>query len=112
MINAAKFIQNNKLTAYICFTILNECCKEIMLYHNIKHIAIGDTNIDKFYILPDYKCILSPINPEPFIPLNNYSKYKDFSIFFSTFNESIGYKNSHFGNYLTLYKKDVNSKIF
>lgn len=93
------YIKNNVLTAFVLFTILNECCKYIMLYHNIYNCAIGDTRVEKFTLYEHNHCIINTPHREIIEcknELNKTSIYNDYMMFLGTFYTIIQYNNSHF----------------
>lgn len=90
------YIKNNVLDVILLFTILNECCTFLMLYHNLLDCYHGNTNVNNFVIYDDNRCI---------IPLSNISydcnkldkqtKFQDYYVFFSSFFELIKEYNQH-----------------
>lgn len=107
-----KYISNNRISPYILFTVTNNCCRCIMIYHNILNSYHGDTDISKFYMYENYECVLidqcEPIRGN----LTHSRKYKDYSIFFNSLNKQILYKNKHFLKKFELYQKSIIESIF
>ena len=59
-ITVKNYIRNNVLNSFILLTLLNECCRYILLYHNILNCYHGNTNVDKFILNINNNCIRIP----------------------------------------------------
>lgn len=97
-ITVKNYIRNNLLNSFILLTLLNECCRYILLYHNILNCYHGDTNVDKFILNINNNCIRIPYH---FVGndtnvLTHDTKINDFKIFFNSFYDELSYKNKHF----------------
>ena len=115
--NVQKYISNNKLSPYILYTVINNCCECIMIYHNIYDKSHGNTNLQKFYMYENCECILldnnnTNINMNMNYSLNKTKRFKDYSIFFkSCKNELINY-NTHFLRLLNKYRLTIIKSLF
>jgi hypothetical protein len=91
------YIKNNFLGSYILMTLLNECCRYIMLYHNLLNCYHGNTTIQNFMLYEDNKCLI-PIEliGNDNNTLTSKTKYDDYLMLFETFYHELNYKNKHF----------------
>jgi len=111
--NVQKYISNNKLSPYILYTVINNCCECIMIYHNIYDKSHGNTNLQNFYMYENSECILLDNNNTNInSTLNKKKCFKDYSIFFkSCANELINY-NTHFNRLLNKYRLTIIRSLF
>ncbi len=123
--NVQKYISNNKLSPYILYTVINNCCECIMIYHNMYDKSHGNTQLQNFYMYENCECILLDNtnintileNNTNFSLVNNTNlnktkRFKDYSIFFkSCKNELINY-NTHFFRIFNKYKITIVKSLF
>lgn len=108
-----KYISNNKVSPFILFTVVNNCCKCIMIYHNIVNEYHGNTTIDNFYMYDNYECILLNTKKDNInYTLNRSQKYKDYSIFFDSFVKDLCIKNLYFLSMYNRYRISIFESIF
>ena len=117
--NVQKYISNNKLSPYILYTVINNCCECIMIYHNVYDKSHGDTKLQNFYMYENCECILVDNNNTNYTLKNNtkyilnkIKRFKDYSIFFkSCTNELMNY-NTHFFRLFNKYKLTIIKSLF
>jgi len=108
-----KYISNNKISPFILFTLINNCCKCIMIYHNIMNQYHGNTSLHNFYMYENHECVLLETTSEdPHKTLTKSRKYRDYDIFFSTCLKELMYKNNHFIKMFNNYRTCIISYLF
>lgn len=107
--NVETYIKTNTLTPFILFTIINECCKCIMMYHNLQNSYHGNTTLANFYMYDNYRCVLQ--SDDISHPLTISRKHDDYDIFFKSCNETIMDKNKHFTKFLRLYMSSISKHV-
>jgi hypothetical protein len=114
--NVQKYISNNKLSPYILYTVINNCCKCIMIYHNFYDKFHGNTKLEKFYMYENCECILLDNNvnnnTNTNYTLNKYKRYKDYFIFFSSCNKELKNHNLYFFRIFNKYKTTTINSLF
>lgn len=108
--NVQKYISNNKLSPYILFTVINNCCECIMIYHNIYDKFHGNTNLQNFYMYENCECILLYNNTNS--TLNKTKRFKDYSIFFKSCKIELSSYNKYFFRIFNKYKLTIIKSIF
>jgi len=108
--NVQKYISNNKLSPYILFTVINNCCECIMIYHNIYDKFHGNTNLQNFYMYENCECILLYNNTNS--TLNKTKRFKDYSIFFKSCKKELTNYNKYFFRIFNKYKLTIIKSIF
>ena len=117
--NVQKYISNNKLSPYILYTVINNCCECIMIYHNMYDKSHGNTQLQNFYMYENCECILLDntntnlnLTNNTNVTLKKTKRFKDYSIFFkSCKNELINY-NTHFFRIFNKYKITIVKSLF
>ena len=114
--NVQKYISNNKLSPYILYTVINNCCRCIMIYHNFYDKFHGNTKLEKFYMYENYECILLDNNvnnnTNTNYTLNKYKRYKDYFIFFCSCNKELTNYNLYFFRIFNKYKITTINSLF
>lgn len=112
--NVQKYISNNKLSPYILYTVINNCCKCIMIYHNFYDKFHGNTKLENFYMYENCECILldNTINNNTNYTLNKLKRYKDYSIFFKSCNKELTNYNLYFFRIFNKYKITTINSLF
>lgn len=112
--NVQKYISNNKLSPYILYTVINNCCRCIMIYHNFYDKFHGNTKLENFYMYKNCECILLDNNNTNYTnyTLNKYKRYKDYSIFFRSCNKELTNYNLYFFNIFNKYKATTIKALF
>lgn len=111
--NVQKYISNNKLSPYILFTVINNCCECIMIYHNIYNKFHGNTNLQNFYMYENCECIiLYNINNNTNSTLNKTKSFKDYSIFFKSCKKELINYNKHFFRLFNKYRLTIIKSLF
>jgi hypothetical protein len=108
--NVQKYISNNKLSPYILFTVINNCCECIMIYHNFYDKFHGNTNLQNFYMYENCECILLYNNTNS--TLNKTKRFKDYSIFFKSCKTELTHYNKHYFRIFNKYKLTIIKSIF
>lgn len=109
--NALKYLENNKLDSFELFTILNECCKSIMLYHVLLNCYHSNTSIGNFNICNDNTCQISSIESDDKI-LTKQKNVIDYVTFFDSFIEALYMKNVYFIYFAKYYQKSFMKLMF
>jgi hypothetical protein len=115
--NVQKYISNNKLSPYILYTVINNCCKCIMIYHNFYDKFHGNTKLENFYMYENCECILldnniDNVNNNTNYTLNKSKRYKDYSIFFKSCNKELTNYNLYFFRIFNKYKLTTIKSLF
>lgn len=106
-----KYISNNSISPVILYIIIQNCCRCIMVYHNIMNRYHSNATLHNFYMYDNYECVLTydvMQNKE----LNRASRYKDYAIFFDSCKKEVSQKNKHFMHFYELYKKSLLKSLF
>jgi hypothetical protein len=109
--NVQKYISNNKLSPYILYTVINNCCECIMIYHNFYDKFHGNTNLQNFYMYENCECILL-YNNNTNSTLNKTKRFKDYSIFFKSCKKELTNYNKHFFRIFNKYRLTIIKSIF
>lgn len=107
--NVKKYISNNKLSPFILFTIINNSCKCIMLYHNIHNKSHGNTTLNNFYMCDNHECILLFNNTDNI--LTKIEKNKDYLIFFNSCKKELSYNNMYFIRIFNKYQFSIIKRL-
>ena len=113
--NVQKYISNNKLSPYILYTVINNCCECIMIYHNMYDKSHGNTKLQKFYMYENCECILldnNNNNTNMNTTLNKTKRFKDYSIFFKSCKTELTHYNKHYFRIFNKYKLTIIKSIF
>jgi hypothetical protein len=108
--NVQKYISNNKLSPYILFTVINNCCECIMIYHNIYDKFHGNTKLQNFYMYENCECILLYNNTNT--SLNRIKRFKDYSIFFKSCKKELTNYNKYYFRIFNKYKLTICESLF
>jgi len=93
--NVLDYLEQNKLDEYELFTILNECCKSIMMYHVLLNCYHSNTTIGNFDLYDDNTCNLSTVGEDNQVLTKRYNVI-DYVMFFDSFIDTLYLKNVHF----------------
>jgi hypothetical protein len=119
------YVKDNVLTSFTLYTIINECCKVILIYHNIYAEYHGNTTLNNFkmknelegiFLIANKSRNLTSLNPlaspaTNSYQLNNVTKFIDYEILFASYNDTLQYKNKHFLKLFELYKTSFYKSI-
>lgn len=108
-----QYIEQNVLTSFTLYTIVNECCRAIIIYHNKFAEHHGNTSLANFKLKNDLQCIYldSSTNTTTDFSINNTTKYADYDTFFASYRDALMNKNKHFLNIYELYKRSFYRSI-
>jgi hypothetical protein len=114
-----KYISNNKLSPYILYTVINNCCECIMIYHNVYDKFHGNTNLQNFYMYENCECILllnnntnSTLDNNTNFTLNKTKRFKDYSIFFKSCKKELTNYNKYFFRIFNKYRLTIIKTLF
>jgi len=118
-----KYISNNKLSPYILYTVINNCCECIMIYHNVYDKFHGNTNLQNFYMYENCECVLlynnntninvnSTLENNTSYTLNKTKRFKDYSIFFKSCKKELTNYNKHFFRIFNKYRLTIIKSLF
>jgi hypothetical protein len=112
--NVQKYISNNKLSPYILYTLINNCCECIMIYHNVYDKSHGNTKLQNFYMYENCECILLDNNNTKYVlkKTNKIKRFKDYSIFFKSCKNELMNYNTHFFRLFNKYKLTIIKSLF
>ena len=110
--NVQKYISTNKLSPYILYTVINNCCECIMIYHNVYDKFHGDTNLHHFYMYENCECVLLYNNSNTNSTLNKTKRFKDYSIFFKSCKKELTNYNKYFFRIFNKYKLTIIKSLF
>jgi hypothetical protein len=111
--NVQKYISNNKLSPYILYTVINNCCECIMIYHNFYDKFHGNTNLQNFYMYESCECILLYNNYNiTNSTLGKTKRFKDYSIFFKSCKKELTNYNKHYFRIFNKYKLTIIKSLF
>lgn len=100
------YVRNKVLTSYKLYTIMNECCRSILLYHNKFDSKHGNTTLQNFRVRDDdLGIVVTLYTKKPIHKETSREKHIDYDTFFDSYYEHIQYKNKHFDKMFGLYKK-------
>ena len=106
--NVQKFIYGNKVSPFVLFTIVNNCCKCIMLYHDSNKKYHGNTTLSNFCMNENYECLLLDTGKDNSKQkLNQQKQLYDYSIFFNSCVKELYHKNNYFIGMLNRHKISV-----
>jgi hypothetical protein len=108
--NVQKYISNNKLSPYILFTVINNCCECIMIYHNVYDKFHGNTNLQNFYMYENCECILLYNNTN--YTLDKTKRFKDYSIFFKSCKKELTNYNKYYFRIFNKYRLTIIKSLF
>lgn len=108
--NVQKYISNNKISPFILFTVINNCCKCIMIYHNIINKFHGNTTLNNFYMYDNHECIL--LYNITNNTINKSTRYKDYSIFFDSCMKELVHHNIYFMHVFNKYRFSIIEALF
>ena len=111
LISVKSYTKNNALSPFILFTIMNECCRAISLYHNLYDSYHGNTTLSNFYMDKNMHCSLE-LSFGKDLPLTKETNYKDYDMFFEEYYENIGHKNNYFLKICNMFKKSYMDSLF
>jgi hypothetical protein len=125
--NVQKYISNNKLSPYILYTVINNCCECIMIYHNFYDKFHGNTNLQNFYMYENCECVLLYNNTNSILEnninntnitnntnytLNKTKRFKDYSIFFKSCKKELTNYNKYFFRIFNKYRLTIIKSLF
>lgn len=108
------YVEENVLTAFTLYTIVNECCRAIIIYHNKFTEYHGNTTLANFKLKNDLQCIYLDNSTDILTgtnKLDNTTKYADYDTFFASYGDALMKKNKHFSNIFELYKTSFYKSI-
>jgi phage gp36-like protein len=108
--NIETYLKDNYTSPFILYTILNQCCHNIALYHGLLNCYHSNTTISNFDIYENHLCRLSDINTDDKI-LTLETKVADYDMFFESYLDMISEKNNHFTEATLMYRKSFMKKI-
>jgi len=116
--NVQKYISNNKLSPYILYTVINNCCECIMIYHNFYDKFHGNTKLQNFYMYENCECILlynninSTLENNTNYTLNKTKRLKDYIIYFKSCKKELTNYNKHFFRIFNKYRLTIFKSLF
>ena len=108
--NIEKYLKDTYTSPFILYTILNQCCHNIALYHGLLNCYHSNTTISNFDIYENHLCGLSDINTDDKI-LTLETKIADYDMLFESYLDMISEKNNHFTKATLMYRKSFMNKI-
>ena len=104
------YLKDTYTSPFILYTILNQCCNNIALYHGLLNCYHSNTTISNFDIYENHLCALSDINTDDKI-LTLEKKIADYDMLFESYLDMISGKNNHFTKATLMYRKTFMKKI-
>ena len=108
--NVETYISENHCSPFILFTILNQCCNNLALYHGLLNCYHSNTTISNFDIYHNHICKLSDIETDDKI-LTLRTKINDYDMLFDSYINKISEKNKHFMNIALMFKASFMEKM-
>lgn len=110
-ISTSYYLQNNVLSSYKMFTIMNECCMSILCYHNLYNKQHGNTRLENFNMDDRNGIIVTLRQDVHSISDLHHNIHSDYEQFFASYYENMMYKNKHFDKFFHLYKQSFLNSI-
>lgn len=104
------YINDNYCSPFILYTIINQCCNNLALYHGLLNCYHSNTTISNFDIYDNHLCRLSDIQTDDKI-LTLRHKIDDYDMLFDSYMDIISNKNKHFITLASMFRKSFMTKI-
>lgn len=110
MNNVKTYVSENYCSPFILYTIINQCCNNLALYHGLLNCYHSNTTVANFDINDMHLCKLSDIGTDDKLLTLN-TKKKDYDILFDSYIDALSIKNSHFLTIAFMFRKTFMSKL-
>lgn len=104
------YINENYCSSFILYTIINQCCNNLALYHGLLNCYHSNTTIFNFDLHDNHLCTLSDIQTDDKI-LTIRHKINDYDMLFDSYIDMISHKNKHFITMASMFRKSFMTKI-
>lgn len=104
------YVNENYCSPFILYTIINQCCNNLALYHGLLNCYHSNTTISNFDIYDNHICRLSDINTDDKI-LTLRTKIEDYDMLFDSYLDMISQKNKHFTTMALMFRKSFMDKM-
>ena len=108
--NVETYVSENYCSPFILYTVINQCCNNLALYHGLLNCYHSNTTIANFDIYDNHICRLSDINTDDKI-LTLRTKIEDYDMLFDSYLDMISQKNKHFTNMALMFRKSFMEKM-
>lgn len=108
--NVKTYLLEHYCSHFILYTIINQCCNNIALYHGLLNCHHSNASISNFDIYKNHICKLSDIDTDD-KTLTLQSKIDDYDMLFDSYLEVISHKNEHFTNIASMYRETFMQKL-
>ena len=103
------YVNDNYCSPFILYTIINQCCNNLALYHGLLNCYHSNTTISNFDIYDNHLCRLSDIQTDDKI-LTLRHKIDDYDMLFDSYMDIISNKNKHFITMASMFRKSFMTK--
>ena len=104
------YVSENYCSPFILYTIINQCCNNIALYHGLLNCYHSNTTVSNFEIYNNYVCRLSDIETDV-KTLTLSTKIEDYDMLFDSYMHTISSKNKHFIPIASMFRKSFMGKM-
>jgi hypothetical protein len=103
------FLKDSELSPFILYTVMNECCRAILMYHTLYNHYHGNTTLNNFYMNKNLQCYLKENTEKNLLTSNN--KYHDYNMFFDEYQLSFIDTYPGFNKMFEMYRKTFMTNI-
>lgn len=108
--NVESYVSETYCSPFILYTIINQCCNNLALYHGLLNCYHSNTTVANFDIYDNHICKLSDIGTDD-KTLTLCEKIKDYDMLFDSYLEIISRKNKHFIHLALMFRKSFMNKM-
>jgi len=108
--NVERYVSENYCSSFVLYTIINQCCNNLALYHGLLNCYHSNSTISNFDLYDNHICRLSDIGTDD-KTLTLQNKIKDYDMLFESYIDVISIKNKHFTPIALLFRKTFMQKI-
>lgn len=104
------YVNENYCSPFILYTIINQCCNNLALYHGLLNCYHSNTTVSNFDIYDNHICKLSDIQTDD-KTLTLRTKIEDYDMLFDSYLDMISNKNKHFTTMANMFRKSFMDKV-
>jgi hypothetical protein len=108
--NVETYLNENYCSPFILYTIINQCCNNLALYHGLLNCYHANTTIANFDMYDNHLCRLSDIGTDD-KTLTLCKKIQDYDMLFDSYLEIVSQKNKHFIHLAMMFRKSFMNKM-
>ena len=108
--NVETYLSENHCSPFILYTIINQCCNNLALYHGLLNCYHANTTIANFDLYDNHLCRLSDIGTDD-KTLTLSKKIQDYDMLFDSYLEIVSQKNKHFIRLALMFRNSFMNKM-